>query len=278
MNQPLVSVILPAFRAEATLPEALVSIRAAMLDAGMPDEALEVIIASDDGRDYALAQVRNMPFLRFTPPGPIRSGAGAARNRGLAMAGGQFIAFLDADDTWAPNYLAATLPLVRRHGAVFTHSRVLDGVRPVLTLPRHKGPLTLEDFGVTGASFHPVLVRDQSRIFTDHLSQDVRHAAEVLARFGGTAPLADTFYEIRLNRGSTTAGAHFAPRVALAYDAHEAEILAGQGDMPEVMRARVAQLFRDKAALNAAFAAGAPPGQGFYDFVADRLGAGHTTA
>lgn len=266
MVQPLVSVILPAFRAEATLPQALASIR----EAGLPEHRVEAIVASDDGRDYA-PLLPDLPFLRLTPAGPVQSGAGAARNRALAQARGEIIAFLDADDSWAPGYLAELVPLARRHGAAFARTRVFDGARCLCTLPAHDGPLALEDLGHTGASFHPVLDRRQSRIFTDHLSQDVRHAAELLARVGGAAPLGEAFYELRLNRTSTTAGVHFAARVARAYESHVSEVLAGKGDIPAGLRPRVAQVFRDKAALNAAFAQQAATGQGFYEFVAARL-------
>ncbi|QOL82954.1 glycosyltransferase family 2 protein [Pseudooceanicola spongiae] len=265
MPVPYVSVIIPAYQAMGTLPAALASIRLS----GLPTDQIEVIIASDDGQDYATRFSDSM--LSFTPPGPLRSGAGPTRNRALAQAQGSFIAFLDADDTWAPGYLATLLPLARRNGAAFGLTAVLSAGVPLLHLPRPGAvTLTLEDFGATGASYHPVLERQQARPFTNQPSQDVRHAIELLARLGGTAPLGQTCYNLHLNPASATADEGFATRVGRAYQRHIAEMEAGEGDIPDTMRARCAQVFRDKDRLNHDFTARAAPGLSYYDFVAAR--------
>ena len=56
----------------------------------------------------------------------IQSGAGPTRNRALQAAKGDYIAFLDADDTWEKNYLAAVLPLAQNFGAAFGSTSVLE--------------------------------------------------------------------------------------------------------------------------------------------------------
>ncbi|KAA2314626.1 glycosyltransferase family 2 protein [Pseudooceanicola sediminis] len=263
MSLPYVTVIIPAYRAADTLPAALASIRTC----GLPPDQVEVIIASDDGQDYATRFTD--PMLAFTPVGPVRSGAGPARNRALAQARGNFIAYLDADDTWSPGYLAALVPLARRHGAAFGLTSVYSDGKELMQLPRRDGfTLSLEDFGATGASYHPVLERHQARPFTNQPSQDVRHAVELLARLGGTAPLGQARYCLNLNPDSATADGTFARRVGLAYQRHIAQIEAGEGDIPDAMRARCAQVFRDKDRLNHAFTNSATPGLSYYDFVA----------
>lgn len=283
MPLPVVSVVIPAFRAQATLPAALASIRTSGLD----PEDLEVIVASDDGTDYR-AVLPADPMLRYTPVGPRQTGAGPARNRALQQVRGAFIAFLDADDTWAPGYLAALLPLARRFGAAFGSTAVLSDGMEILRLPHAAAEhaageppasalLTLEDMGRTGASYHPLLIRQQARPFTAHLCQDIRHSAELLARLGGSAPLGPTLYQLRMNGVSTTAGADFSRRAEAAYHAHLQEIAGGQGDIPDPLRLRVAQVFRDKAALNAAYMADRTPGQSFYAYVAARQRQGTLT-
>lgn len=106
---PRVSVIIPAFRAFDTLARGLETVAAC----GLPERAVEIVIAPDDGADYSRFS-DGWGQRRVLPPGPVRSGAGPTRNRALAAASGDFIAFLDADDSWEEGYLAATLPLARR--------------------------------------------------------------------------------------------------------------------------------------------------------------------
>ena len=50
--------------------------------------------------------------------------AGATRNRGMALARGHLIGFLDADDCWGPGYLKEMIPLARAHGLAFARSHV----------------------------------------------------------------------------------------------------------------------------------------------------------
>ncbi|PJE28738.1 Glycosyl transferase family 2 [Pseudooceanicola antarcticus] len=266
MERPEISVIIPVYRAEVTLPRALASVMAS----GMPPDQVEVVLASDDGTDYRELAPDGLR-VSATPLGPVRTGPGAARNRALAQAQGRFYAFLDADDSWEPGYLAALLPLARRHGAAFGQTSVLDAGQQILRMPQGADRLRLQDLGHYGGSFHPLLARAQARPFTSHPSQDVRHAAELLARLGGSAPLAPVAYQLRLSESSVTAETDFSDRVARAYACHVSEILAGAGDLPEAMRAPCAEVFRAKARLNTAYGREARPGQSFYGFIAERL-------
>ncbi|MCA0919115.1 glycosyltransferase family 2 protein [Pseudooceanicola nanhaiensis] len=264
MPDPLVSVLIPAYRAEATLPAALRSVAAS----GLPDGAVEIVVAPDDGQEYGRL-LPQTPGLRCLPPGPVASGPGATRNRARAAARGAWHAFLDADDTWAPGYLAALLPLAQAHGVAFGRTRILRGTAPALDLPgTDRTEITLETFGTTGASFHPVMAAALSRPFPDLPAQDVAHAVDLLARLGGSAPLGEASYELHLRGDSTTAQEDFSARVAAAYAAYERAFEAA--DLPPQMAYRAAQVFRDKAALNAAYTAEGQ-GRAFYDFVADRL-------
>jgi glycosyltransferase involved in cell wall biosynthesis len=50
------------------------------------------------------------------------SGAGVARNRAIAEAKGDMIAFLDADDMWKPEKLDRQIAFMREHNLAFTYS------------------------------------------------------------------------------------------------------------------------------------------------------------
>lgn len=260
---PRVSVIVPAFNAFGTLARGLESVARC----GLPGEAVEIVIAPDDGADYARF-ARGWGRRKVLPPGPVRSGAGPARNRALAAASGAFIAFLDADDSWEPGYLAATLPLAKAHGVAFGQTSIIEDGREILRLPRGDR-LRFSDLGETGASFHPVLRRDWAGPFVNRPSQDVLHTVEALALAGGDAPVAEPAYRIHLNPVSATAAEGYAERVAAAYRGHAAAIAAGATRVPPGFRAAAAGVFAAKAEINAAYMV---EGSGtFYAYVAARL-------
>ncbi len=104
MNQTeyYVSVIIPVFNGEAYLAEAVESIHC------QKHKPLEIIIVDDGSTDNTADLVAglqgNIRYFYQTNSGPP-----AARNKGLHMAGGDVIAFLDADDLWSPNKLEIQL-------------------------------------------------------------------------------------------------------------------------------------------------------------------------
>lgn len=96
---PACSVIVPAYNAARTVGAAVRS----ALDQQMGD--LEVVVI-DDGSTDATGQVIGRlgdPRVRLVTQ--TNRGLSAARNAGLASARGRYVAFLDADDLWLPDYL-----------------------------------------------------------------------------------------------------------------------------------------------------------------------------
>ncbi len=234
-------------------------------------EGVELIVASDDGVDYADI-LPDVPMLRYTKVGPVGSGPGPTRNRALALARGAFVAYLDADDTWAPGYLTALLPLARQSGLAFGRTQVFEAGQMFCVLPDPKADtLSLEDVGRTGASYHPLVARSQARKMLNRTSQDVRHTVELLACHGGQVPLGDTAYELRLRPGSLTTPEDYSVRVARAYAEHAAEL--AQSDLPVATRQRAVEVFRQKAKLNAAYEKERISGESFYRFVARKMAA-----
>lgn len=109
---PLVSVIVPAYRAEATLPTAL---RGLAAQRGVNLEVLVVDDASPDGT-AAVAQTFADQDARFhVLHQPHNQGAYAARNRGLAEARGDVITVHDSDDWSHPAKLATQLAGLEAH-------------------------------------------------------------------------------------------------------------------------------------------------------------------
>jgi succinoglycan biosynthesis protein ExoO len=120
---PVISVVIPAFRVEATIARAVRSVIAQSID------AWETIVVVDDQIDYAAILRRsgiNDRRIRFVSTGRVGSGCHHARNVGLASTHGDFIADLDADDLFLPPRLATLLPLARQQGAAADNLRVVD--------------------------------------------------------------------------------------------------------------------------------------------------------
>jgi glycosyltransferase involved in cell wall biosynthesis len=94
-----VSVIVPVRDGERYLEGALRSV----LDQAHPE--LELIVIDDGSTDATPEVIRRMGAGVRAARQPPRGGA-AAVNHGVALAGGTFLAFLDADDLWTPGRLA----------------------------------------------------------------------------------------------------------------------------------------------------------------------------
>lgn len=260
-----VSVVLPAFRARPTIARAVTSIRAAAAQARV---GTEIVIASDDGTDYA-PLVGEAPDLTFAEIGPVATGPGATRNRALDLARGDWVGFLDADDTWCVSYLSALLPLARSHGAAFARVSVLAEDNEVLHVPAERN-LDFATMGTTGASFHPLVRRDWAGPFRETPAQDVFHAVEVLALAGGSAPVGDAVYQLRLGSDTVTRHPSFADRLERAYADYAAQIRAGASRVPAMHAQSAAAVFDAKRALNADYIR-AGGTESYYAFVSRRL-------
>ena len=95
-----ISVIIPAYNAEATLADCLESVARQTV---RPFEVVLVDDGSTDNTRGVAARFENRLMLRIVTQ--INSGLGNARNAGMSAATGDAYAFLDADDIWLPSKL-----------------------------------------------------------------------------------------------------------------------------------------------------------------------------
>lgn len=107
----LVSVIVPVYNCERYLAEAIESILAQTY------RPIEIIIVDDGSTDNtsSIAKAFGKEVKYFYQP---NSGPPYARNRGLKMARGDIIGFLDADDLWERNTLEVQLSRLEKNPAV----------------------------------------------------------------------------------------------------------------------------------------------------------------
>ena len=124
MAKPLVSVIIPTFNRGYCLEESVRSV----LQQSFTD--FELIVVDDGSTDNTLEVVAQFPAVKLLRLEENR-GVSFARNRGMAVAEGDCIAFLDSDDLWEQNKLATQVKWIERDSqAVYTDEIwIRNGVR-----------------------------------------------------------------------------------------------------------------------------------------------------
>lgn len=118
MNE-LVSVIMPAYNCAGTV---LASVRTVLQQSYAN---LELIIVDDRSQDETATLLRSLVQADervIVHTHAQNAGVAAARNSGLSLAKGEYIAFLDSDDLWHPEKLKLQIEFMRRESAFFTYT------------------------------------------------------------------------------------------------------------------------------------------------------------
>jgi glycosyltransferase involved in cell wall biosynthesis len=106
MMDPHISIIVPAYNAEAYISDAINS----ALNQTFSD--IEVIVVNDGSTDNTLEIIRNIDDSRIHLVEADHQGASAARNIGLKEATGEYIQFLDSDDILSPDKIETQLKVL----------------------------------------------------------------------------------------------------------------------------------------------------------------------
>jgi glycosyltransferase involved in cell wall biosynthesis len=132
MPRKLVSIIVPVFQGEAYLAEALDSIVAQNY------RPIEIVVVDDGSTDDTPAIAKSYPDVKYVYQ--ANQGHSVAKNTGLANASGELIAFLDADDYWAPAKLDIESRYLEAHphlgGVMGQMHNFLDGIERPVWIPQ----------------------------------------------------------------------------------------------------------------------------------------------
>ena len=148
MKNGLVSIITPCYNGGKYISQTIDSVLAQTY----PD--WEMIIVDDGSKDNSAEIVRGYMEMepRIVLLQQANAGSAAARNNGIRYAGGQYIALLDADDLWEPEFLAEQIRFLREKDAVCVYSSykcIDENSQEILNPVICKPEITAKDMMVT---------------------------------------------------------------------------------------------------------------------------------
>lgn len=189
---PVVSIIMPCLNSARHVQTSLQSALAQSL------REIEVLVVDNGSTDATLSIVSAIRDLRIRILHQPTTGVSAARNMGIQAARGEFIAFLDSDDTWSPACLA------KLHAAIVTRpdadlaycgwqnvglagGRIQPFVPPDYETPGKRALL----FGGCRWPIHAALVRRRAVIAVGGFNPTLRNAEDYLLwlQIAGTSPI-----------------------------------------------------------------------------------------
>ncbi|MDE2183224.1 MAG: glycosyltransferase family 2 protein [Alphaproteobacteria bacterium] len=130
---PLFSVVIPVFNRAGLLRQAIASVLS------QTEQDFEIIVVDDGSSDDPQSVVSECADARIVFVRQPNRGGGPARNTGIDLARGRFVAFLDSDDRFLPHHLAAMRALLESNPGSAGYARMVvdrgDGVT-ILKPPR----------------------------------------------------------------------------------------------------------------------------------------------
>jgi glycosyltransferase involved in cell wall biosynthesis len=108
--KPLFSIIIPTYNRAYVLWKAIQSVIA------QTEPRWEIIVVNDGSTDCTLRLLEELRDERICVLTIEHQGQSAARNRGLEIARAEYIAYLDSDNAWHPNFLEIMLEAIQENG------------------------------------------------------------------------------------------------------------------------------------------------------------------
>ena len=191
----MISLVIPIYNTKAYLKDCLDSVLAQTL----PD--LQIILVDDGSTDGspAIAQAYAKQDKRIEVYRQTHAGQSAARNLGLTYAKGEYIAFVDADDTLAPDWCAKHLAAIEG----------VDYVQSGYTRSgRHLAPATNHQFTSPCMRLYRRQAIDGMRFIEGMIYEDVIWSVDLWRRGSSCRRIRYYGYHYTINPSGTTATRH----------------------------------------------------------------------
>ncbi|MEG1474723.1 MAG: glycosyltransferase family A protein [Longicatena sp.] len=170
-----ISVVIPAYNVEDVLEDALHSV----LTQTKLNYIYEIIIVNDGSADATLDKMKELKASINTIPIVLISqnnrGASSARNAGMKIAQGDWIALLDADDEWLPNKIEVQVNTIMNHpeidflGCQHNDKQLRIGIKKITKLYHVSiKDLCIKSFPVTPAILFKKSILDKVGYFDEH--------------------------------------------------------------------------------------------------------------
>lgn len=155
----MISIVIPLYNKQDSIANSLKSVLIQQFS------DFEIVVVDDGSTDRSVKEVMKISDDRICLIRQSNAGVSAARNRGIEEAKGEFVAFLDADDEWRPDYLTSQMAAAEKYPecAVFATNYEFRNVKGVVmpTILRHL-PFDgetgiLDNYFEVASSSHPPL-------------------------------------------------------------------------------------------------------------------------
>lgn len=210
MKNNLVSIITPCYNGEKYIAETIESV----LNQTYPD--WEMIIVDDGSQDKSAEIVERyqkkdsrIKFLQQT-----NAGSAAARNNGIRHANGRYIALLDADDIWKPNFLEEQLRFMKEKNTICvfsSYSRINSDSKQIGHTTKAKEFITTKDMKIMNQIGCLTGVYDSSKYGKVYLREELNSIRDDYAYWYDIVSLDNEAYgnskvlaKYRVLEGSTT--------------------------------------------------------------------------
>lgn len=206
MKKPLVSVIMPAYNSSETIVKAIDSVLAQEVD-------YELIVIDDASGDDLEKKMKEAGYLDNPAVYYVKNeknmGAAMSRNRGIDMASGDYVAFLDADDWWDGDKLKKQIRRIEETGTVLCcTARELvtsDGIRTGKIIPVKERITYKELLHHNSINCSSVLVRSNV-IKQYHMAHEDSHEdyilwLEILKKYQKACGINEPLLKYRLSAG-----------------------------------------------------------------------------